>query len=293
MNFRIAAVFAIILILLVLGWGFLLRYWQRTLDGPELRARQARGRKRSAVVVFVILVGTIIYWRLLAANLLAPGPSSVLIPLAAIVCLIGVVAVRGLWYFTRPDGKLPWLNTVAYRVPLQAGIIAIVSLLTLWDFRNLPAAVAFSAESNQLAANVFLVFAFLVTILGIGEFFLQRILPNSEDMQDLITTIDERTNKAVEALKGASQILAELESNLQDRKGKLNTLRQEVDEYSILSKVEDEKAKAVIHRLEQLMKKDKAAERWISLLINLAAGSILFVLGLLLSSYFKKLLGIE
>jgi hypothetical protein len=284
MSFGIVAtILALILILLIVGYGVVLHTWQRKgLTGPALRLRQAKIRKASAVVVFIILVIVIICWRALAEGLIPPGPGSALAPLAAIVCLIGVVEVRGLWYFTRPGGKLPWLNIVAYRVPLQAAIIALVSVVTLWDFIGFDAA-AFSPQSNHLAINLLLVFVFLVVMVGVGEFYLQWILPNPEDMRDLITTIDERTKTAVDALKGASQLVSELENTLEERTIKLNTLRQEVEEYSALAAVEEEKAKVIIQRLELAINKGKGQERWVSLLINLAAGVILFVLGYLVA----------
>jgi hypothetical protein len=290
MSFGIVAtVLAIILILLVVGYGFVLHIWQRKgLTGPALRLRQARIRKASAVVVFIILVIVVICWRALAEGWIPPGPGSALAPLAAIVCLIGVVEVRGLWYFTRPGGKLPWLNIVAYRVPLQAAIIAIVSIFTLWDFVGL-GSTAFSPESNRLAINLLLVFVFLVVMVGIGEFFLQQILPNPEDMRDLITTIDERTKTAVDALKGASQLVSELENTLEERTLRLDKLRQEVEEYSALAAVEEDKAKVIIQRLELAINKGKGQERWVSLAINLVAGLILFGLGYWLRYLLERL----
>jgi len=181
MNFKLALGLGITLLIGILGWGLILRHWKKTLDASELRLRQAIVRKWSAVVVFLILAAAIIYWLELLFGRIPPGPGFALFPLAAIVCLIAAVAVRGLWYFFAPSGKFPWLNTVAYRVTLTMIITGVVVILTLYEFSKTPASVAFSAESNQTAGNLFQVFAFLVIVVGVGEFFLQRILPNPED----------------------------------------------------------------------------------------------------------------
>lgn len=183
MNLRLALVLATILVVLIFSWGLLLWHWKTTLDEAQLRLRQSLVRKWSAVIVFIIFAGATAYWLALALAWVAPGPGFALFPLAAIVCLIGGVAVRGLWYFTLPSGKLPWLNTVAYRVTLLTAIIGVVTIVTIYVFSGVPRAVAFSEQSIQRATDFFQIFVFLILMVGAGELFLQRILPNPEDMK--------------------------------------------------------------------------------------------------------------
>jgi septal ring factor EnvC (AmiA/AmiB activator) len=117
------------------------------------------------------------------------------------------------------------------------------------------------------------------------------------DLRKSRTTIDEKIDKAVDALKDASRLVSELEESLEERTAKLNTLRQEVERYSKLAEAEEGKAKAIIQQLELSINKGKGIERLVSLALNLLAGLIIFVLGLLLSPlispYIKKWLGIS
>lgn len=85
--------------------------------------------------------------------------------------------------------------------------------------------------------------------------------------------------------------MSELEQSLEERSEKMNFLRQEVERYSQLAEVEEEKAHAILQQLELTMNKGKNQERWVSLIINLVAGIIIFVLGILLSPSVSKLFG--
>lgn len=170
MSLRLFAELALGLILLLATYPLTLFVWQRQgLTGSELRQRQRRVRKFSAVLVFVLLAVALVYWRLWAAGIVGTGPgiSGIsLIPLAALVCLIGVVSVRGLWFLT----EFHWLNSVSYRVSLQAGIVGIVSAVTAFDLKDVPGR----------NFGYFLALAFLTAILALGSFFLERLLPDED-----------------------------------------------------------------------------------------------------------------
>jgi hypothetical protein len=84
----------------------------------------------------------------------------------------------------------------------------------------------------------------------------------------------------------------ELEDSLAERTSKLNTLRQEVDRYSKLAEIEEGKAQAIVQQLELSINKGKNVERWISFAINIIAGLLLFILGLILSPVVKSWLGL-
>jgi|GEM_PF-4565788 len=291
MNFRLIAVLATILILLVVGYSLVLLGWQRMgLTGPELRQRQRRVRMFAAVIVFLLWGFALTYWGLSATGKIGTGPGPDLVPLGAIVCLVGVIAVRGLWFLT----GFRWLNSVSYRVSLQAGIVAIVSALTAFEL---------GAVSGPTFVYL-LVFAFLSAMVSLGSFFLERLLPDSEDMLGLIVglqesqpAIDEKTKKAVAALKDAARVVVELEQSITERSERVNALRQESERYAEIRKVDAGAANALFD--EVLLKIDKRAqrERWVSIVINLAVGlmtgSLFFVIGLSWNPYIKRWLGLE
>lgn len=57
-------------------------------------------------------------------------------------------------------------------------------------------------------------------------------------------------------------------------------LKAELERYSALADVEEEKAKAIVQQIELATNKGKVKERWIGFFINIGAG---LLLGLLLS----------
>jgi len=103
-----------------------------------------------------------------------------------------------------------------------------------------------------------------------------------EDLKRSRTSIDEKIQKAQESLQETSRLINELEENLKERTEKLTFLRQEYERYSKLAEVEEDKANALIQQLELSIGKGKTRERWVSLVINVIAGIIVFVLGILL-----------
>lgn len=96
-------------------------------------------------------------------------------------------------------------------------------------------------------------------------------------------TIDEKITRATESLREASRLVDELELVLKERTEKLELLRSEVERYSKLAEVEEGKAKALLAQLELTLKKGQNFERWVSFGINIAAGLLLFVIGVVLS----------
>jgi len=175
--FALATVLAVILITLVVGWSITLFRWQKKgYGGSELRRRQGRVRRVAAIVVFLLFAIATVSWRLLASGRVGPGRGIYLLPFAAIVCLVGVIAVRGLWFLTSPYQGLRWLRSVSNRVSLQAGIIVSVSLVTAIDMT--------AVVNDQLFFFCFVVFMFLTSMVALGSFVLEQQLPDTEDMLD-------------------------------------------------------------------------------------------------------------
>lgn len=104
-----------------------------------------------------------------------------------------------------------------------------------------------------------------------------------EDLKRSRTSIDEKIHKAFNSLQETSKLINELEESLKERTEKVIYLRQEYERYSKLAEMEEGNAGALIQQLEISLGKTRNSERWVSLLLNLIAGFIIFILGFLLS----------
>ncbi len=103
-----------------------------------------------------------------------------------------------------------------------------------------------------------------------------------KDLRRSRTSIDEKISNASRSLQEAATLVDDLERDLINRRDKLAQLREEVDRYSKLAEVEESKAAAIMKQLEVTLSRDRGRERWISLGINIIAGLILFLLGVVL-----------
>ncbi len=104
-------------------------------------------------------------------------------------------------------------------------------------------------------------------------------------------TIDGKIEEANESLKQTSMLINEIEQILTERSKKLAVLREEVEKYSQLAEVEELQARAIVKQLEQAVSRGQARERWVSFIINLIAGTILFIFGIFASPFLTKLIG--
>jgi hypothetical protein len=112
------------------------------------------------------------------------------------------------------------------------------------------------------------------------------------DLSKSRTSLDEKVKKAYESLHETSTLISELEDGLKDRVTKVEKLKEEYDRYSALAEVEEDKAKAIVAQLELTIGRGKPRERIISLLLNIAAGILVFILGVFASPHLKEWLGI-
>jgi len=130
------------------------------------------------------------------------------------------------------------------------------------------------------------------------RFLLSLPLPGSElyvlvdDLKRSRDSIDDKITKASSALQETSQLMRELEQSLEERTEKLSYLRREVERYSQLAEVGEDKAKALIQQLELSLSKGRNTERWVSLLINLIAGLLIFALGVVFGPVISRWLGV-
>ena len=101
--------------------------------------------------------------------------------------------------------------------------------------------------------------------------------------------VDAQVTEAIEAIHKTSELVSRLEMNLKDKAAQLEHLRKEHDRFAQLAEIEAGKAAALLTQIEATMGRQAGRERWISFGINIAAGLIIFVLGIWLSEPLKHL----
>ena len=100
------------------------------------------------------------------------------------------------------------------------------------------------------------------------------------DLKQSRQSIDSKIDEASDSLRKTTELIREIEETLNNRAQNLTVLKNELERYSVLSDIEEEKAKAVVQQIELATSKGKIKERWIGFLINIGAG---LLLGLILS----------
>ncbi len=120
------------------------------------------------------------------------------------------------------------------------------------------------------------------------------ILPGPElydifdELRKSKTSLDRKIEQAVSSLKETSQLISEIEVDLKERSEKIKILRDEIERYSKLAEIEEDKAKIILTEVQATLDKGKNTERWIAFGINLLAGIIFFVLGIVAGPFFSK-----
>ncbi|MCU4843752.1 hypothetical protein OB992_07200 [Bacillus cereus] len=117
------------------------------------------------------------------------------------------------------------------------------------------------------------------------------------ELHESEVSIDSKIQKVNASLKETSQIIKELEIELNERAQKLDLLQIEYERYSKLAAIEQEKASALLSQVDHSVNKGKRSERWIGFWIGIASGFIIFILGLILTPiltpWITNLLGIS
>jgi len=101
--------------------------------------------------------------------------------------------------------------------------------------------------------------------------------------------VDAQVTEAIESIQKTSALVTRLEESLKERAAKLEHLQQEHARYSQLANMEAKKAQALLAQIEATLGKNAGKERWFAFGINIAAGLILFVLGVISSEALKNL----
>jgi chromosome segregation ATPase len=103
--------------------------------------------------------------------------------------------------------------------------------------------------------------------------------------------IDKQVDEAVASLKKSSETVRLLERDLTERTERLQKLRTEHANLTELTKISQEQAKALADLLQQTIGKGNRKERVIALFINLFAGAVIFVIGVVFSAPITRWIG--
>ncbi|MDH2135302.1 hypothetical protein N5J77_29725 [Sphingobium yanoikuyae] len=131
--------------------------------------------------------------------------------------------------------------------------------------------------------------------------FALRALPliPAPEMYDLIRSVgkseknlDREIQEAFAALSKSSGLVDDLNFMLKEREQKLLSLQAEYERISELSRLTQNQADAVAKSLEIALGRSASRERLIAFGINIAAGLILFVIGVFASDWVKQLISV-
>ena len=100
--------------------------------------------------------------------------------------------------------------------------------------------------------------------------------------------IQAKAEQAASALHEASVIVTELQESIESEIEKVSTLKNEYEKYENLVSISKGQSKALLQQLEHYQSQGRGRERWIALLVNVAAGIVVFILGILVSPYIKS-----
>jgi len=92
--------------------------------------------------------------------------------------------------------------------------------------------------------------------------------------------LDAKIEVAHNSLEETSNVLKELEDTLVQNTKSLEKIKTEYERLSKLTQIEERDAKALLNEVTATVDKGKVKERWISVVISLVTGLIIFVLGI-------------
>jgi hypothetical protein len=101
--------------------------------------------------------------------------------------------------------------------------------------------------------------------------------------------LDRQIKDAFDSLGKSSALVEKLSGVLQEREIRLKTLQAEYERTAQLATLTKEQASAVANSLELALGKSAGRERLISFAINIAAGIVIFILGVFASEWIKGL----
>lgn len=103
--------------------------------------------------------------------------------------------------------------------------------------------------------------------------------------------IDKDVENAIEAMRKSSELVASLERRLAERSAMLGKLQEEHKRLSALTTITREQTAALSETLRETIGLAARKERAVSLMINMLAGILVFVLGVLFGPPLTRWLG--
>jgi len=113
-----------------------------------------------------------------------------------------------------------------------------------------------------------------------------------KELQNSPLKLNEKVNRAVESIRIASLLVADLERELSSKLEQVEKLKTEYERYQQLATVEEQKARAFIQEMQQLVIASQRRERLVALAINILAGIVVFVVGVWASPKIRLWFGI-
>jgi hypothetical protein len=113
-----------------------------------------------------------------------------------------------------------------------------------------------------------------------------------EDLGQTEKSFARKIDQAYESLHETSHLVEQLENELTDKIKRIDGLKSEYKRYSDLASLKEDEARAVVSQLESQLNRNRPKEIAVALGLNIAAGLVVFFLGILLSPFIKGLLGI-
>ena len=101
--------------------------------------------------------------------------------------------------------------------------------------------------------------------------------------------LDKQVEEAFDALSKSSKLIEDLGAALREREEKLTLLKAEHRRISELSALTQPQAEAVAMSLQKVLGQASKRERVYAFIINLAAGLLIFLLGVIASDWINQL----
>jgi len=100
--------------------------------------------------------------------------------------------------------------------------------------------------------------------------------------------LDKQVEEAAEALKNTARLVSKLEQDLHQRTEKVKELKAQIDYFSELSEIEENKAKVLIKQIESTFGTQTKKQLLGSFIISGGFGLLFFILGALFSDSLSK-----
>ena len=101
-----------------------------------------------------------------------------------------------------------------------------------------------------------------------------------KELSESKKSVNQKIEKAYNSLRETSSLIDELQMDLNERTERVKELKESYEKYAKLAQIEEDKVKPLLDEIEITVGKGKGKERLWSLLINLVAGIIIFILGI-------------